>query len=456
MAAATQASDCGASVLVLDEQREPGGQVFRNVLAADEKRVAFLGADYAAGRSLAEAMNRSGIRREMGATVWRVDADATVTYSVDGTARQAVGRQIIVATGALERPVPLPGWTLPGVMSVGAAQILMKANGLVAEKAVLVGSGPLLYLLAAQMCAAGAAPKALIETQNRGDALRSLQHGLGALKGWRLLAKGLGLIATVKRAGVPRYTAAANIRITGSDRAEAVTFSHGGKSREIRCDHVFLHQGVVPNTQISRSLGLEHHWNDRQRCFEPVVDTMGATSLERIRIAGDGAAINGAQAAEIQGRLAACGALLAVGRIDQQRHDSLVHPLERDLALQVAPRPFLETLYPPAPETLRPADGTVICRCEEVTAGEIRAQARIGCVGPNQTKAFSRCGMGPCQGRYCGLAVTEILATENNMSPQEVGSYRIRAPLKPVTLGELASLAEIHDVPADKKEELHD
>lgn len=456
MAAAIQAVDCGAAVLVLDEQPEQGGQVFRNVLATDEERLACLGADYAAGRSLAEAMNRSGIQRQMSATVWRIDPDGTVTFSVAGTARQVVGRQVIVATGALERPMPLPGWTLPGVMGAGAAQILMKASGLIAEKAVLVGSGPLLYLLAAQMCSAGAVPTALVETQSWSDVIRSLKHGPGALRGWRLLTKGIGLIATLKRAGVPRYTAARKIHITGSDRARSVVFSRGGKSREIPCDHVFLHQGVVPNTQFSRSLGLEHRWNARQRCFQPVVDTMGATELDRIRIAGDGAAINGAQSAELLGRLAACGALLALGRIDRARHDSLVRPLKRNLRSQTAPRPFLDTLYPPAPETLCPADETVICRCEEVTAGEIRAQAGIGCVGPNQTKAFSRCGMGPCQGRYCGLTVTEILARENNMLPQEVGSYRVRAPLKPVTLGELASLAETNEEPASKEDDSHD
>jgi len=451
MAAALQAADGRASVLVLDEQGAPGGQIFRNVLDVPGERLTYLGEDYAEGRSLAETMNGPAIRRDMRASVWRVDPDGTVTYSVDGRARQVVGRQVIVATGALERPVPLPGWTLPGVMTAGAAQILMKSNGLVAENAVLVGSGPLLYLLASQMCAAGTAPRALIETQSRADLLRSLRHSVGALRGWRSLIKGLGLIATVRKAGVPRYTSARNISITGSGRAQAVFFSSGGTSHEIHCDSVFVHQGVVPNTQISQSLGLEHRWDARQRCFRPVVDTMGATNLERIRIAGDGAAINGAQAAELQGRLAACGALLALGRIDRARHDGLVRPLLRSLGIQTAPRPFLDTLYPPAPETLCPADDTVICRCEEVTAGEIRDQARIGCVGPNQTKAFSRCGMGPCQGRYCGLTVTEILARENNMLPQEVRSYRVRAPLKPVTLGELASLAETNEEPAGKK-----
>lgn len=442
MAAAVQAEKFGATVLVLDEQAEQGGQIYRGVLSAGDGRRALLGSDYSAGRPLAEAMRQVGIRHEPGATVWRLDPDGIVTYSVGGLARQAHGKQVIIATGALERPVPLPGWTLPGVLTAGAAQILLKSNGIVADNAVLVGSGPLLYLLAVQMVAAGVPPRAMVETQTRKDVLRSLTHGVGALRGWRMITKGLGLIATLRKAGIDRFTAADDIRIMGSGKAESVVFSSRGRAHTIECDNVFLHQGVVPNTQITRSLGLQHYWNEQQRCFQPVVDEMGETSIDCINIAGDGAAINGAIAAEIQGRLAACQCLLKLGRINQTRLDELARPLLRQLSGQTAPRQFLEALYPPALEIRQPADETIICRCEEVTAGDIRCYAQIGCVGPNQTKAFGRSGMGPCQGRYCGLTVTEILAEENANLPQDVGSYRVRAPLKPVTLGELASLAE--------------
>jgi NAD(P)H-nitrite reductase large subunit len=107
----------------------------------------------------------------------------------------------------------------------------------------------------------------------------------------------------------------------------------------------------------------------------------------------------------------------------------------------MAARPFLEAAYPPYAGALSPADSTIICRCEEVTAGDIRATAKLGCLGPNQTKAFGRAGMGPCQGRYCGLTVTRLLADANGRTPDQTGSYRIRAPIKPVTLGELSQLA---------------
>ena len=112
------------------------------------------------------------------------------------------------------------------------------------------------------------------------------------------------------------------------------------------------------------------------------------------------------------------------------------------MARELAIRPFLDRLYRPAREFLRPGDGTIVCRCEEVPAGQIRDHVRIGCLGPNQAKAYSRAGMGPCQGRMCGLTVSEVIAGARGVSPGEVGYYRIRPPIKPVTIGELAALAE--------------
>lgn len=117
-------------------------------------------------------------------------------------------------------------------------------------------------------------------------------------------------------------------------------------------------------------------------------------------------------------------------------------PIYEELSRGLSIRPFLDKLYAPPKEFLTPADEVNICRCEEVSAGAIRSYVKFGCSGPNQTKAFGRSGMGPCQGRYCGLTVTEILATENNLSHDDVGAYRIRTPLKPITLGEIASLGE--------------
>jgi thioredoxin reductase len=442
MAAATTAAELGLSVALLDEQAAPGGQIWRAVEAAAGPRGAILGADYAAGLAAARALAASGARRIGSATVWSVSAEGEIAFSVGGAARLLRARRIVLATGALERPAPIPGWTLPGVMTAGAAQILLKQSGLAPERAVLAGCGPLLYLLAAQLVRAGRPPLALVETQTTGDLARALAHLPAALRGWRTLAKGAALIAEIRRAGVPRWRGARGLRVEGAARAEALVFEAGGATRRVEAGTVLLHQGVIPNTQATRALGLPHRWDASQRCFAPETDGWGRTALDTVFVAGDGAGVAGADAAGPAGRLAALEAARSLGAIDAARRDALAAPARAALARARAPRPFLDAAYPPSPEILRPADAVIVCRCEEVRARDIRRYAALGCRGPNQTKAFGRCGMGACQGRYCGPTVTELLAEANGLTPEETGAYRIRAPLKPITLGELAEMAE--------------
>jgi NADPH-dependent 2,4-dienoyl-CoA reductase/sulfur reductase-like enzyme len=245
----------------------------------------------------------------------------------------------------------------------------------------------------------------------------------------------------LKRAGVPWFTRAEEVELLGKDSVQAVSFRTGGVSSRIDADHVLLHHGVIPNTQMSQLLRLEHRWDERQLAWHVVTDDFGQTSLPGLRMAGDGAAIAGAHAAEASGALAALGAAQSLGRIDGVALAQRVAPLRRALAVQLAIRPFLDELYRPPRSLTLPRDGTIVCRCEEVSAGKIREMARLGCVGPNQTKFFSRCGMGPCQGRVCGNVVTQLLADELAAPPAEVGAYRVRAPLKPIPLGALAGLA---------------
>lgn len=437
MSAAIRAAQLGARCVVLDEQPTPGGQIYRNVDHASDRQHRVLGRDYSSGRALTQAFRDSGAQYRAGCSIWDVTKDGTVTFSHAGQAEQISARHLILATGALERPMPLPGWTLPGVMTAGAAQILLKSGGLVARDAILAGSGPLLYLVAAQMIAAGRQPKALLETQTRSDLWAARSDLPGAMRGWPYLAKGAGMLARIRTAGVQRFTGVRDVAVLGKDSVRSVRFSCGGKTREIPANTVFLHHGVVPNTQISRALRLDHHYDSVQRCFAPKVDAFGLSSNPKISIAGDGAGIGGAKVAALSGQIAAIGAARAIGLIAEV--SQLADPLLRAREKENAVRPFLDRAYPPAGQCLSPQDDTIICRCEDVTAGEIRRFAALGCKGPNQAKAFGRAGMGPCQGRFCGSTVTEMLAAETGQSQEETGALRIRAPLKPVTLGELAA-----------------
>ncbi|KZM50866.1 NAD(P)/FAD-dependent oxidoreductase [Labrenzia sp. OB1] len=442
MSAARAAADAGLSVVLLDEQKQAGGQIYRDVERAAKARCDILGPDFGKGLNMVRALRNADINHISGATVWQIERNTRVAYTVEGVASFITGKCLLIATGALERPMPVPGWTLPGAMTAGAAQILLKQSGMLVENAVLAGCGPLLYLVATQMCRAGTPPLALVETQSAANILAAvLRHGTGAVQGWRQLAKGLGLLSELRSSGVKRFTGASAIALEGTDHVEAIRFTSGGRQRRLVCSTVLLHHGVVANTQTTRSIGVPHHWNELQRAFVPEKDKWGHTTHPQVFIAGDGAGIGGADAAAIAGRISALAIACELGAITLAERDAAALPLRRGLRRELAARPFIDRAYPPFGEALSPADETIICRCEEVTAGDIRKYANIGCRGPNQTKAFGRPGMGPCQGRYCGLTVTELLAAANGQSPQDTGYFRIRPPIKPVTLGELAGLA---------------
>ncbi|MGF1611498.1 MAG: FAD-dependent oxidoreductase [Kiloniellales bacterium] len=444
IAAACQAAGLGLSVVLLDEQGEPGGQIYRAIerlRLQQPDRFTRLGVDYVKGSSLVEALRAARVDYRPNAVVWNVDRGLIVNYSVDGSSQSVAARHVLVATGAIERAMPIPGWTLPGVMTAGALQILLKAQGLVPSgRVVLAGAGPLLLLLATQLLTFGVRPAAIVETVPRGRLLAALPHLVSALRVPGTLRKGRAMLRAIKAAGIPFHKAATALSVEGDGKVEALAFQSGGRAQRVAAQIVALHLGVVPNQQVTRLLGCQHAWDALQRCFRPQLDDWFFSTVEGVSVAGDGGGIGGARAAAIGGRLAVLGIATRQGHIDTAERDRRAAAERKALARELAVRPLLDVLYAPPDELLRPADDVLICRCEEVTAGRLREAIRLGCPGPNQAKSFLRCGMGPCQGRICGLPVTEIIAEARGLGPGEIDYYRIRPPLKPLTLGELATL----------------
>ncbi|MEQ8332845.1 NAD(P)/FAD-dependent oxidoreductase [Nisaea sp.] len=449
MEAAATAREAGLSVLLIDEQPEPGGQIWRAIERNTTHRpdsLAFLGPDYAAGRARTERFRSSGAGYWPSAMVWHLDSppegEKTVVVAWDGVTRQVQARAVLIATGAMERPVPVPGWTLPGVMTIGAAQTLLKSSGLYPDAPlVLAGCGPLLLLFAAQCQAAGIPVAAVLDTTPPGAAMRGLPFLPQALLlGWRTLLKGHRLMRVLARSGIPVYRHVRELEAHGTEHVERVRFVSGGQPVELEATTLLLHEGVVPNPQLTRLIGCEHRWNVAQRCFHPVLSDRGETSVPSVFVAGDGGGIGGALAAEHAGRIAALEIAEELGAVNRPSGDIEIVKARDHLRAEMAVRPLLDALYPP-PAWIGKLDGDVpVCRCEDVSARAVRGAAVDGAPGPNQAKAFLRAGMGPCQGRMCGLTVTEILADAHDKKPDEIGYYRIRPPIKPVTVGELAAL----------------
>ena len=437
MAAAVEARALGLSVLVVDENPAPGGQVFRAAEAA--ARDPSVGPEIAPGLPLIDAFRASGAAYRPATTLWHLDPEeGALSLAGPSGVQEITARRVILATGAQERPVPVAGWTLPGVMAAGAAQILLKTAGMVPSGAtVLAGQGPLVWLLAVQLARAGA-PPLVLETRRVPVSAALARAGAGVLAGRALLLKGLGLIAEARRRGVRVIRRVQGLRAEGAGRVERIAWEGGSAP----CDTLLLHEGVIPATQVSRAIGIDHGWDPVQACWRPVTDAFGASSHDRVAVAGDGAGIGGWEAAVAAGRLAGLDAARRLGALPE---DGFAARIAAPLAARraaLALRPFLDALYAPSPALLTPPDETIACRCEEVTAGAIRRAAALGATGPNQMKAYLRCGMGPCQGRVCAPTVAALIAQTRGLAVQDVPPLRPRAPYKPLSVGLLAAVAD--------------
>jgi thioredoxin reductase len=441
LAAAIAAGRCGVTAIVYDENASPGGQIYRAIATASPAVRQLLGDDYARGAPLVDAFRASGAGYAPATTVWAVAprAEGGFDLALAGEASAVHARAVIVATGALERPLPIPGWTLPGVMLAGAAQAVLKSAGLVAQgPTVMVGSGPLLWLVAWQYLRAGAPIAALLDTTPRGRLAQVLRHAPSFLSS-PYFAKGRALMRDVRRrVRVIEYVD--DVAVEGARAVEAVRFRVRGREETVAAHHVLLHQGVVPDVRLASALGCALRYHDVMACFEPATDVWGGSSLPGLHFAGDAAGVAGADVAHARGELAALAVANAQGRIDGNARDRAAQAPLRALAAALRGRRFLDALYRPADRFRVPSGDTLACRCEEVPAREICALARDARLGPNDVKACTRAGMGPCQGRYCALTVAEIIARERGCRAADVGLFRARFPLAPVALSDIASL----------------
>jgi NADPH-dependent 2,4-dienoyl-CoA reductase/sulfur reductase-like enzyme len=452
MSAAIGITRAGFKVIVLDMQPTPGGQIFRSLESnlqarpATNKLLDALGPTYLAGQALIEQFRSTpGIDYRPETTVWDLRADATVGWLQGDAAGYLRARQVVIASGAMERPVPFPGWTLPGVMTAGAVQTLLKAGRLQPDgRVVLVGTGPLILLLADQLRRLGIRPSLI----GRTDTLNDKIAALGSLKIAALapLAKGLGWLTKLKLAGITMRTGVSDLRALGRDKVESVSLSIAGRKVELGCDLLVVHDGIVPATDIAHCAGLAMDWQSEDSSWKPRTAEDGRAEMApgpgltggpcKIRVSGDARRIGGADAAIAHGRyVAACIAAdlhktaLSGGKI--VGGDDVVRTL--------AGRPFIDRAFPRGLAAQVLEDNTIVCRCEELTAGDIRAAIDNGASDMNHLRGILRCGMGPCQGRSCAVTVARLLAEPTGANTP--APFRARPPLRPLPLIALANLS---------------
>ena len=432
--AAERLARAGLRPIVIDEASAAGGQIYRRQPANFRREAKQLyGFEAAKARALHQAFDtlKPVIDYRSETLAWGIfDGKLHVTSP---TRREALPFDaLILATGATDRIFPVPGWTKPGVTSLGGAQIALKAQACtIGERPVFLGTGPLLYLIAYQYAKVGAKPAAVLDT-SLFSARLAASPKLAARPS--MLAKGLYYNACLTRWRIPVLTGVTPLAIEGGERAEGVRFrDRGGRDRSIACDAVGLGFGLRSETQLADLAGCRFAFDALARQWLPETDGDGRTSAPNVYIAGDGARIAGADAAEIAGGLAACAALADLGQAVPQDE---VDRLRAALAPMARFREGLEQAFPwPARLAATFPDDALVCRCEAITAGDLRRSARdLGAPEVNRAKAFSRVGMGRCQGRYCGLAGAEIMAAALGVPLAEVGRLRGQAPVKPLAI----------------------
>ncbi|HEY2022507.1 FAD/NAD(P)-binding oxidoreductase [Paraburkholderia sp.] len=439
----------GLRPVVVDEGRRDGGQIYRRqpegftrsyetLYGTEAARAAALHRDFDALRAQIDYLPDT--------LVWNVTPN-TVHLASGARYRELGFDALIVCSGATDRLMPVPGWQLAGAYSLGGAQVALKSQGCaIGARSVMMGTGPLLYLVAAQYVKAGATVSAVLDTSSFGQRVRALPDLLHMPA---TLRKGLALLRVLRRAGVPVHRGVTPVAIEGTPE-HGVTAVRAkladGSERRVVCDAVALGYHLRSETQIADLAGCAFQFDSAARQWLPEVDQDGRSSVAGVYLAGDGARVRGADAAERAGRLAALAALRdlrATAGTTANAHAETAR-LRGELARYTRFARGLRNAFPwPAQFAAALPDHTVVCRCEAITAGELRRVVReTGATEANRAKAFSRVGMGRCQGRFCAHAGAEVIAAEARVPLEQVGRLRGQAPVKPLTMGLSASTAD--------------
>ncbi|MDL4775429.1 NAD(P)/FAD-dependent oxidoreductase [Actinomadura xylanilytica] len=423
LAAAAESARRGLTVLVVDENQRPGGQIGRRRFA-----------DPAPGPQADGPVTfRPGV-------VCHGFHGREAVLTSDGELWTARARAVVLATGAAEKVLPVPGWTLPGVMTAGAAQTFLKGSGVFPfRRPVVAGTGPLLLAVASQLAAAGVRVAAVAEAARPGA--RHWRDAARALAEPALLAQGAGYGARLALAGVRVRTGTGVRAIEGDGRVTGVRLGRlhpdwsftEAPGELIECDAVLLSHGFSSSSDLAAQCGAEIEWDAQRLTWRPVRDAEFRTTAPGVRAVGDCAGVGGSQRAELEGRLA--GALLAAELTGRAADPGRVRRLRRRLARLEAFRIGMDRMFRPGPGAASwPGPDTEVCRCQEVTRREVDAALDGGVADLHALKLWTRAGMGACQSRICAPALSGLLARRGH-GPARTAPPSVRFPVRPLPMG---------------------
>ena len=446
LAAAREAASHGVEVAMIDDNALPGGQYYRQAATPALRHIAgHLFDESEIGKPLLDAVRDPRIRHLSQATVFGLVDDGVLAYVRDGRVESFKPRAIVVATGATERPVPFPGWTLPGIMGAGAAQNLMKSQRVVPGRRILVaGNGPLALLAAANLARLGATVVEVLEASRPRSLWRQVP---GLLMEPGILARGIGYRAALLRRGVLFRNGEVVIEAMGSNRVEAARVApidatgaiDRHRARVLTVDTVITGFGLVPAAEFTRASGCVHRYDSGKGGWIPVRSPDLQTTRDGIYAVGECAGAAGVEKALIEGRLAGLAVAIRLGRAKPGGAQTM-RRLQVRLARLERFRRAIEAIYvAPLSYSALVTDDTIVCRCEEVTGADVRRRLDDGATESNSLKAVTRMSMGRCQGRNCLPTLARLVAERLGTSVEDVPLPRPRPPMRPVSVASLVA-----------------
>ncbi len=428
----------GRPVVLIDDNPQPGGQYFRQLppgYRVAPGSPAFR--DQSRYDDLARVLADPLLRYLPRTTVWAAPQPRTVAYAGPQGSGRIAGSAVVIATGAQEKSMPFPGWTLPGVISAGGCLNLVKGHGLVpGGRVVVAGNGPLVLVAAATLARAGADVATVIEAQTALRLGRALIPGILAAPG--IVAQALGYRARILAARAPFRSGWMVAKAAGDEALAGVTIARvgadgrplPGSERHLAADCLVLGYGLLPGPAAAQAMGCRMELRPDLGGPVPWRDADLQTSVEGVFAIGDGAGIGGADFALIEGRMVAQRILGASPPPGLRRRHARIDRVRR----------LLNRAYALDPPLRAADDATEICRCEELRLGELRRDPNAARGSLDALKTSSRLGMGRCQGRNCLHSAAVLLDLDPRATLDTMP--RARPPLRPLPAALLAADAD--------------
>lgn len=445
--AAYTAAEAGVQVMLIDDNPLPGGQYYRqspSEFKFPHPHDAFSGRLDAA--PLYKKLEHPNIKTVYNTQVWGAFdqriltlADAEKSYSIQSD-------RIILATGAYDRPVAFPGWTLPGVLGAGATLRMIKTQWVLPGKRILLaGLGPLQMALADALVRMGAKVVCIAEAANPLTKVNQLPKFWGH---WDRISEAIGYMRNLQLHKAPIWFNHVIVEASGEDQVKSAKIARlnrqgniiPGTIREYQVDAVCLGYGLLPSFQLAAALGCKLRIDEHLNWYVPIHNEFMETTQPGIFVAGDVTEIAGAKVAAVQGKIAGLEAAHQLGLVDDAKRNRMFNVLNSELKRLNRLTSALHELYAYRPIINHLAkDDTLLCRCEEITYGQVKQALAEGAADLHQVKLHTRAGMGYCQSRFCSVLIAPIIAEATGRSLSEIQPFTVRPPIHPIPLKILAS-----------------